>query len=114
MDINLDKYPPVLLDIVETVRDMLVAAGADQVKANDIAFAAAEKIRFKWGGTNPYVSKGQEFELDRRDREMWRRYNGTNRLALCREYEITEQRFYQIMRRMNEEEIERRQMKLFG
>jgi Mor family transcriptional regulator len=113
-EINLDKYPAVLLEIVETVRELLIAAGADPAKAHDIAFAAAEKVRHRWGGTTPYICKGVDFELDARDRELWRRYNGTNRLALCREFEITEQRFYQIMRRMNEEDIARRQMRLFG
>lgn len=111
---DLTNYPELLLEIVETVRELLVSAGIDQARAHDIGFAAAEKVRGKHGGLNNYIPKGIDFDLTLRDREMWRRYNGANRVALCREYDITEQRFYQIMRRIRAEEVERTQMKLFG
>lgn len=108
------KYPEILVDLRDNLTEILTAAGAEPVKAKEFAAAAAEKIRKKWQGLAVYIPKGRDWELSQRDLEIYRRFNGDNRHALCREYEITEQRLYQIVARVRAEEVERRQLKLFG
>ena len=108
------KYPEILVDLRDNLTEILIEGGAEPIQAKDFAFAAAEKIRKKWQGLAVYIPKGRDWELSQRDMEIWRRFNGDNRHLLCREFEITEQRLYQIVARVRAEEIERRQLKLFG
>ena len=108
-----DKYPEILVDLRDGLTEILIEAGADAVKAKGLAFAAAERIRKRWQGLAVYIPKGRDWELTRRDFEIYRRFNGDNRHQLCREHDITEQRLYQIVARVRAEEIAKRQMRLF-
>lgn len=106
-------YPEILLDLRDNLTEILVEAGAEPGKATDLAFAAAERIRKKWGGIAVYIPQGKDWELSKRDYEIYRRFDGTNKHLLCREYEISEQRLYQIVARVRAEEISKRQLRLF-
>lgn len=107
-------YPEILIDLRDSLTELLIESGAAPLQAKDLAFAAAERIRKRWAGLAVYIPKGRDWELDQRDREIFRRFDGTNKHALCREFEITEQRLYQVVARVRAEEVEKRQMKLFG
>lgn len=109
-----EKYPEILMALREELAEVLTDAGAEQKVARDLAWKAAERIRKKWSGMAFYIPKGRDWELSRRDYEIYRRFDGTNKHLLCREFDITEQRLYQIVARVRAEEIEKRQLKLFG
>ncbi|PLX97303.1 MAG: transcriptional regulator [Desulfuromonas sp.] len=110
---NAEKYPEILRDLHDGLVEILTEAGASDDDADRLAFAAAEKIRKRWAGLAVYIPKGKEWELTDRDREIWRRFVGHNKRALCREYGISEQRLYQVVARVREEEFKRKQMRLF-
>lgn len=107
-----EKYPEILADLREALVELLTEAGAPPQVAADLAGAAAERIRCRWGGMAVYIPKGRDAQ-ERRDYEIYRRFTGYNRQELCREYGLSEQRLYQIVARVRSEEIAKRQLKLF-
>lgn len=108
------KYPEILVALRDELTEILTEAGAEPAAAKAIAFKAAETIRKKWGGLAFYIPKGRDWELTQRDYEIYRRFDNTNKHLLCQEYDLTEQRLYQIVARVRAEEFEKRQLKLFG
>lgn len=108
-----DDYPEILTDLAEQLAQFLRGRGLDDAVATDAATQAAEFVREHWGGQKIYIPRGQRHELSHRDLEIWKRWNGHNRLELCREYGISENRLYQILQVMREQEIDKRQRTLF-
>jgi Mor family transcriptional regulator len=91
------QYPKVLAGIAVEVTKMMMARGDEEQTAMDFGFQVAELIRGHLGGSHVYIPKGQEFYLSKRDEEIRREFNGTNRQELCRQHSISEMRFYQII-----------------
>lgn len=102
-----DKYPEVLRYMRDDLEEILAGQGVGGEEARVIAYTATEHVRQRWGGM--YLPKGRTADLDRRDREIGKRWNGANKQALCQEYGITEQRLYQILARLRIEQAARRQ-----
>jgi Mor family transcriptional regulator len=108
-----NNYPPILADLRSTVAASLIADGIDEVKAERFAHTAAERIRNEWGGSMPYIPKGQEYELSLRDRQLWNEYTGYNRDELIKKYDISVQWFYKISKIQRKAELKRRQADMF-
>jgi Mor family transcriptional regulator len=104
-----DKYPEVLRYLRDDLEEVLSCQGVEQEEARLIVHTTAEHVRENWSGMSLYIPKGMAYQLDRRDREIGKKWNGVNKLALCKEYGITEQRLYQILARLRTEQIDRRQ-----
>ena len=109
-----DSYPEVLQELKDSVMASLIEHGINEDIALKSAHAAAEIMRRNWGGMLVYICKGLEYEISQRDMAVWREYNGHNRHALCKKYDITEQWFYKIKKRQQEKEVKKRQVDLFG
>jgi len=108
-----DKYPEILLGLRDDLTELLAAQGVEPGQAKLVAHTATEHIREGWGGIEIYFPKGTAYQLDLRDREIAKKWNGANKHALCREYGISEQRLYQILARLRAEQIAARQMRMF-
>lgn len=106
------KYPELLSGMAEHLKNVLASHGIDPEIAADAALEAAEFLRHQWGGQNVYLPKGMMFELSERDLKIWDKWNGRNALELCREYDISKQRLYQIIAAVREREVAKRQMPL--
>lgn len=104
-----DEYPEVLADLRAELLGLLVDASIAREQARQLAYMAAERIREMWGGMSVYIPKGASLRLSKRDREIFREYNGNNRLELCQRHGITEQRLYQIIAKVRAEQIAKRQ-----
>jgi len=102
-----DKYPEVLCYLRDDLEAILTGQGVKEEEAKVIAYTATEHVRESFGGM--YLPKGRAADLDRRDREIGKKWTGANKQALCKEYDITEQRLYQILARLRMEQIARRQ-----
>lgn len=109
-----NKYPELLVDLVDKGTEVLIGLGFEKSAATKAAFAFVELIRKEWAGQNLYVPKGQAYDLSIRDEELYRRFNGANLFRLCKEYGITIQRGYQIIAAIREKEFKRRQIVLPG
>lgn len=112
-DKDKDKYPEVLVDLRDDLTELLAAQGVAPDQAKLIAHTATEHVRAGWGGFPIYFPKGTAYHLDLRDREIGRKWTGANKHALCREYDISEQRLYQILSRLRAEHIAAKQMRMF-
>jgi len=106
-----EKYPEALIGLRDDLIELLVLQGVDHDLAKNIAHDSVEILRERWGGM--YLPKGKSVDLCRRDREIGRRWNGGNKAALCQEYDITEQRLYQILAKLRAEHVAARQMRIF-
>lgn len=93
------EYPEVLKDLADVVADLFVARGMDPDDAAKAAMETADKIREYWGGQKIYIPKGVSFTLSRRDIEIYGKWTSKRAtdLELCREYDITHTRLYQII-----------------
>ena len=108
-------YPEILADLADQVRARLAARGLDSEQAAAIGREVAEYMRLHWGKSWIYIPQGQAYELGRRDREIYRRWRGSaNCDALCREYDLTPQRLYQIVKAVGAAERKKRQPDMFG
>lgn len=106
-------YPELLSDLADQVATKLSARGVAADLAAELGLAVAEHVREHWSGQSIYLPKGQQFDLSRRDMEIWRDFNGRNQETLARAHNLTVMRIYQIVKRVRAEMIKRRQGSLF-
>lgn len=100
------------LDVLDDMKDQLVAAlterlGISSQDAQVIAHQIREHFRMHWGGQNIYFTKSKD--LAPRDREIYERFNGRNKEELVREFNISEQTFYNIIRKVKADYIAKMQ-----
>lgn len=74
----------------------------------------SQHISKHWGGQLIYVPKNQAGVLSARDKEIWRKFNGTNHAALAQEYQLSMQQIYNIVREAMATERAKNQQDLFG
>lgn len=114
MDIDLSKYPEIYRDLIDKGATAIVeTVGLSEEQARAAVYCITEIIRRDWAGTQPYFSKGLAYEVTRRDREMYEKFNGSNHAALAREYDISVRQVYERINIIREEEFRRRQPALF-
>lgn len=101
----------VLDDLREQAATLFKAEGIDNQLALTIAYKLREHLRGHWGGQSIYFTKSKD--LSDRDQAIFERFNGKNMLELIREYDISEQLFYKIIKRVRAEYISRTQIDLF-
>jgi len=106
-------YPELLADLADQVAARLVDNGVEIERAADIGLAIAEHVRTNWSGQSLYLPKGVQYDITRRDLEIFERFNGTNHEPLAREYNLTVMRIYQIVKAVRAEMIRKRQGSLF-
>lgn len=96
-------YPEVLADLLDHLTKTLRGLGVTATAAGRSADAAVKHIADHWGGQTIYFPKCAYTRLLSRDKEIWAKWNGRNALDLCREYRITQQRLYQILRKLRKD-----------
>lgn len=115
LDGDAGKMPDceLLADLAEQVEERLVAIGMDHADATRLGWLAAQHMNAHWGGGLLYICKGQHYEISLRDQEIFRRFNGENHDWLAREYDLTVQHVYRIVKRVGAAERAKRQSSLF-
>ena len=93
----MENYPEVLKDLADQIAWLMTERGERAEAAAEIGFKTAEFLREHWGGQKIYIPKGVTFAASQRDIEIYGRFRGANALDLCREYDITNTRLYQII-----------------
>ena len=109
-----DDYPEPLALIANAAYMWLTSnLKLEHQQAAEAALSIAEAARRELGGGRIYVPKGREWELSRRDREIYAKFRGDNYLQLAREYNLTEMRVRQIIELRRKADIRSRQRGLF-
>lgn len=112
---TMQNYPELLADIADRIGDLLQAEGIEPEKAADIGLQAAEHVRKNYSGQLLYLPSGRQYELAARDKEIYQRYQaGETHSAISVAYGISVVRVYQVIKRLREDEIQRRQPDMFS
>lgn len=112
---NAKRLSAFVADAVSVISARLAAdLKVDKAVADEMARNCAHDICARCGGTWLYVAKDAEFDLTKRDREIFERYKGYNMPELVAEYGVTHTRIYQIVAQVKREMIEKLQGKLPG
>ncbi len=74
-----------------------------------LALRLTEGLRAEIGGSQPYLSKGQGYELSLRDRQILDAFRGNNQEDLARAYGLTVRQVYNILETQLRIERARRQ-----
>lgn len=83
-------------------------------EAAELARDMAHDICVEFGGRYMYVVKDAEYELTKRDHEIYEAYNGRNMHQITAKYGITHTRVYQIVKAIHAKELAARQSRLPG
>ncbi len=95
-------------DVFDKLFELMSEREIPEKTAEVVAMEATEMIRVNWGGATIYFPKVKNDRRLKRDLEIYRRFDGTNRTQLCREYGIGTARLYQIIQSIREELEEKR------
>lgn len=108
-----ENYPAFLAELAAAIAtELRECVAIEQADAETIGYKVAEHVRANWGGLSTYIPKGDALELDRRDWEIYAKFNGRNYGELALEYDLTEMRIRQIVKACQVEEMRRRQAPL--
>jgi len=90
------NYPDQLEEVAASLYAHWIDRGMEALEARGLAFEVVEHLRLHYGGTKVYISKGQSYEVAKRDAEILQEWNGQNTLEVCRRHDISEGRLRQI------------------
>ncbi|MDP3714945.1 MAG: Mor transcription activator family protein [Burkholderiales bacterium] len=107
-------YPELLADLASRAEQLLRAEGLGEEQAKTIAFKLSESVRQHWGGQLIYVPMGTDFEITQRDVAMWEKFDGRNHEALAREFGMSLQHVYRVVKKMGRIARARDQRDLFA
>lgn len=103
-----------LLDLRDLACSLLKSLKTvDEASASQISNELMYQVSQHWGGQSIYIIKDDTFQAEERDMEIYKEFNGYNHTELARKYDLTEIYIYRILKRMHEQERNRRQPCLF-
>lgn len=102
-----------LSDLAERIATSLAKGHVDEPRARQIAEDIATDMASHWGGQLIYFPKGKFALLSKRDREIFSKFTGHNHKDLSREYQVSEQHIYRIVKAMTKAELADRHGDLF-
>ncbi|STZ74810.1 Mor transcription activator family protein [Bergeriella denitrificans] len=104
-----------MVDLEEQIAACLVSvSNTDRQTARITARQVSAHISKHWGGQLLYIPKNHLGKLDERDAEIWRRFDGKNHAELAREFDLTMQQIYKIVRDAAAHHRAKRQIDLFA
>lgn len=75
----------------------------------DVALSFADQC----GGTQPYVPRELQVKISERDMQMYQKFTGKNHEQLAKEFDVSVQWVYQIVKRVNKQLQDKQQPQLF-
>lgn len=92
---------------------LVSVANIDRQSAQVAAKQVSAHLSKHWGGQLLYFPKNHYGRLSERDAEIWRKFDGKNHAALAKEYGLTMQQIYKIVREAAEYHRAKNQMDMF-
>lgn len=109
-----EKAPPILSDLVEVLTEALIEERIPADQARQASLVAVDHMRETWGGDRFYMPKGLSLVLSKRDREIYRKFNGANHFSLAKEFGLTVRQIQNIIAKIRDEDFARSQPGLPG
>lgn len=98
------RVAAILEALVTEVHGVLIEAGLERRRADELAHEIVGRIVAEWGGRKVQLPRGRWgktsllwFQQRRRNLRIYREYDGTNRREICARYAISSSRLYQII-----------------
>ena len=110
------KFPEVLDDIFHAVKACIKKTIDKEISPAAIDYIAenvAQQICQHWGGMSVYIPKGLQFQTNNRNIEIFNKFTGNNHIELAREYGLSVQQIYSIIKIIHEAEKKRTQPDIF-
>ena len=95
-------------------RTLVKQCGLPEAQARESMREIAHNLARNYGGSYMYVPKDSEFQLTKRDLEIYGRMIGGNANELAREFDLSVQQIYSINRHVREKVLRDRQGTLVG
>lgn len=109
-----ENAPEILLDLAEQVRAELVKNhNMDEQQARKIGVDVALKIANNWAGELIYIPQSVALMSSERNLAIWREFDGKNHRELARKYGVSMQWVYKVIKRVQRQEVEKRQLDIF-
>lgn len=109
------KGPELLVDLAQhTAVALTELLGIDPAQAEQAGREIADRMAGHWGGQNIYFPMGLSYKLSQRDQQIYDAFNGTNHSELARQYGVSLQWIYKIVKAVRTMETARRQGDMFS
>lgn len=108
-----ERAPELLSALAEIVSVMAAEEGVDPELASTLGVKVMDRMREDWGGQPIYFPKGVSIDIDRRDMEIFDKFNGSNHDVLAKEYNLSVIHIYRIVKVVRAEMLKKRQGALF-
>ena len=108
------RIPELLADLEsQACACLLSIAPVDKTTAQQISRQLANHLVANWRGQTIYFPRNYGGILDERDQRIYADFNGKNHQQLAKKYDIAVQQIYQIVKRVRQDEMAKRQIGLF-
>lgn len=108
------KAPELISHLYSKIKVEGQAANLDEQTVQQLASKVAMSIAHDFGGEVLYIPKGLLLPLTKRDLQIWQSFNGNNHNELARKFNVSVQWVYKIVKRVQKEEVAKRQIDLFS
>ena len=106
--------PELLVDLANTVAVAMVELlELDKERAEHVGNEVANRMTVHWGGQLIYFPIGTAIKLSARDMAIYNKFNGQNHSDLAREFGVSLQWIYRIVKTMRAADLASRQGGLF-
>ncbi|ACL32489.1 Mor transcription activator family protein [Glaesserella parasuis] len=107
------KAPDLLADLAKHTVVAAKEFGICEELAENIGMIVAMKIGQSWGGLNVYMPKALELFACEREKQIYNEFTGNNHSFLAKKYGLSLQWIYKIVKRVQKEEVAKRQLDMF-
>lgn len=107
------KRKELYTDLIDHATDLLVDYGVAREAAAHAATALANHLADHWGGSTICFPKDVAYHLAQRDLDIYKKFNGRNHLQLAREFNLTENAIYRIVKQVRQQVIKDQQPDMF-
>ena len=107
------NWPGDLVELSEVARNILEEEGEEEEHTYRQIERVLLAIAFMCGGRTYYLPKGERIRNALRDKRIYDRFDGRNIHTLCREFKLTEQKLYDVIREQRQLHIQRVQHSMF-
>lgn len=112
-DVFDEKTPEMLKDLAALIaesaaKDYAMPTG----KSKQLGIDVAMRIADEWGGIMVYIPTASGIKISLRDMQIYRRFNGYNHDALAKEYGVSVQWVYQVLKRVRKQQQDKQQRNL--
>lgn len=106
-------WPGDLTTLAEVIRVQMKQEG----ESDDAVYRQMERVllvmSFMCGGRNYYLPKGDRIKRALRNKRIYDSFTGHNHRELCQQFQLTEQKIYEILREQRQLHMNRIQHNLF-